>query len=435
MTTSADPPRARTRSAPPPDPLTATERWLIARGMPMLVEDYRSGTDVWTRALPALLVVFVLLLPVPATNQVSVVDAEVVELHLVLDWGGLLRELAVLAAFVIGYVLVNLSRRRRPFARPQRVSWWVPGAVILVPTALELVTDDDITTALAVAVTAALLVAVVYAVTRYALVALFWWAVRWTLRQLGDLVRLTTRVLPLLLLVVTFLFLSTELWQVAGTMDGRLLWSALAVFGGLGIVVLLSRVGEEGDRLDLGADRAYVLEASRGTPMAALAPGLVGLEHRVALTRRQRYNVALVLVVAQLVQVGLIGLVVWAFFVLFGAVAVGFPVQQAWLGPLGIVEPLFGATGDHGVSRQLLRVATFLAGFSAFYAIVVASGDKVYREHFVEHIGHHVRQTLAVRRVYLAARRADGLSAPDPLTPDRLDPGPIAPPEPPRHVP
>ena len=43
-----------------PDPLRATEKWFIRRGLPMFVEDYSAGRDVWTRALPALATLFVL---------------------------------------------------------------------------------------------------------------------------------------------------------------------------------------------------------------------------------------------------------------------------------------------------------------------------------------------------------------------------------------
>ena len=49
-------------SSAEPAALRATERWFMRRGLPMLVEEYSAGTDVWTRALPALVGGFVLLL-------------------------------------------------------------------------------------------------------------------------------------------------------------------------------------------------------------------------------------------------------------------------------------------------------------------------------------------------------------------------------------
>jgi hypothetical protein len=43
------------------DRLRATERWFYRRGLPFLVEDYRSSTDVWTRATPFLMAAFALM--------------------------------------------------------------------------------------------------------------------------------------------------------------------------------------------------------------------------------------------------------------------------------------------------------------------------------------------------------------------------------------
>ena len=58
-----------------------------------------------------------------------------------------------------------------------------------------------------------LVLGIVYVITRYALIALTAWALRWTFAQLGDVAQLVTRVLPLMLLVVTFLYLSPGVWQ------------------------------------------------------------------------------------------------------------------------------------------------------------------------------------------------------------------------------
>ena len=42
--------------------LRATERWFYRTGLPFLVEDYRSSTNVWTRASPALAICFIVLI-------------------------------------------------------------------------------------------------------------------------------------------------------------------------------------------------------------------------------------------------------------------------------------------------------------------------------------------------------------------------------------
>ena len=56
------------------------------------------------------------------------------------------------------------------------------------------------------------------------------WALRRAFRSLGLLLPLATRALPMLLLVVTFLFINADLWQVAARLTGGVLWSAILFF-------------------------------------------------------------------------------------------------------------------------------------------------------------------------------------------------------------
>ena len=253
---------------------------------------------------------------------------------------------------------------------------------------------------------ALVLLAIVYVVTRYALVALAVWVVRWTFRQLSDVTRLITRVLPLMLLFITFLFINTEVWQVAGTMTAGVLWGSLAVFGVLGTLFIVGRSREEFARIEASTDRDVIAAAVVGTPLEGHADALEGLEVPVPLRGRQRANLLLVMVTAQAVQVALVGVVVWSFFVIFGAVAISIPVQEAWLGDLAVIDPLISLSPDHAVTRQLTRVATFLGGFAGFYATVYAASDNVYRAHFSERITTDLERALAVRRAYLAAGAA-----------------------------
>jgi hypothetical protein len=216
-------------------------------------------------------------------------------------------------------------------------------------------------------------------------------------------------VLPLMLLFITFLFINTEVWQVAGTMNAAVLWGSLGVFAMIGVLFIVGRSREEFGGIEVSTDREHVLGLTRGTPIESEAAGLESLEVPVPLRRSQRANLVAVMVTAQAVQVGLVGVVVWAFFVLFGAVAISIPVQEAWLGTLSPIETLIPLHADHGVTRQLLRVATFLGGFAAFYATVYAANDGVYRENFVARISSTVERAVAVRRAYVALRRREGL--------------------------
>jgi hypothetical protein len=385
--------------------LRATERWFIRRGLPMFVEDYSAGRDVWTRAVPVLAVLFVLLL----------LDAA----DLVEDVLGWVLVGAVLAALGGIYVLANRRAGRAPLARPEHVTRWWLIAFVLLPPLLQVagtrqVPWEDLVGNVVIAV---LLLVLVYVVTRYALVALSVWVVRWTFRQLSDLTRLITRVLPLMLLFITFLFINTEVWQVAGTMTAGVLWGSLAVFGVLGTMFIVGRSREEFHRIETSTDRDVVATALVGTPLEGHRDVLEGLEVPVPLRGRQRGNLILVMVTAQAVQVALVGVVVWAFFIIFGAVAISIPVQEAWLGDLSVIEPLVSLGDDHAVTRQLVRVATFLGGFAGFYATVYAASDQVYRAHFSERIITDLERALAVRRAYLADRRRHGLGDPEPDDP------------------
>lgn len=372
-----------------------TERWFIRQGLPLFVEEYSAGRDVWTRAVPALVALFVLDVVVGIAGARSL--------------GGGLALGIVVAVGISAYAGVNRASGRPALALPAHLGlgWLV--AFVLVPSLLSLLVERDLALLAANAVGSLLLLGLVYLITRYALVAQVSWALRWTFRQLSSVTTLITNVLPLMLLFITFLFINTEVWQVAGTMSAAVLWGSLAVFAIVGVLFIAGRSRAEFGEIEVSTDREHVVGLTRGTPIQDVAAGLEELEVPVAMRRSQRANLVAVMVTAQAVQVTLVGMVVWAFFVLFGSVAISIPVQEAWLGSLAQIENLLPLWDDHGVTRQLLRVATFLGGFAAFYATVYAANDGVYRENFVARISATVERAVAVRRAYVALRRREGL--------------------------
>ena len=133
----------------------------------------------------------------------------------------------------------------------------------------------------------------------------------------------------------------------------------------------------------------------------------------VPLRGRQRANLLLVMVTAQAVQVALVGVVVWAFFVIFGAVAIsiaragGLARRPGRHRPADLVEP---RPRRHAVSSRGWRPSS--AGFAGFYATVYAASDSVYRAHFSERITTDLERALAVRRAYLARPARATTSAP-----------------------
>lgn len=372
------------------DRLRETERWFYRRGLPFLVEDYRSSTDVWTRATPFLLVVFVLMILLAAINGENPL----------LALAGLGSALVLLA----GYAGWNTRRGRRWNSLPQRVSWLVLAAFVAVPTLVALVSDGSTAAVLEAMGLAVVILLLTWVVTRYAVIPLLAWATRYTFRGIGDLYRLATRALPLMLLFITFLFINTEVWQVAGPLVGARLWAVIGLFALLGVVFILGRVPSETRLIESTTSASTVIEACERTPLADVAASVQGIETPVPLTKRQWANVGLVMTVAQLVQVTLFAVVVWGFFVLFGTLAIPVELQTLWLDGLTSVDVVVALGDGYGVTLELLRTATFLGAFAGFYVTIYTATDSVYREHFYDRIRQDLERSLYVRRVYVAVR-------------------------------
>lgn len=250
----------------------------------------------------------------------------------------------------------------------------------------------------------------------YALAALHAGAVaRWTIARtfssLGLLIPLATRALPLLLLFITFLFINTEVWQVASSLDDGVLWVAVLLFAAVAVAFLLVRLPEELDQVDDEMAGDSLVRACAGTPLeaeavrcAAEVPEAVTLA-QAEVTGLAKSNLVLVLLISQALQVLLLSLAVYAFFVLFGAVAIQDDVIESWLGYPP--EPFVDAVPV--ITHELVRVATFLAAFSGLYFTVYAVSDETYRKQFFASLMKQLRRAVGVRTVYrsLPARGQD----------------------------
>ncbi|TWH01606.1 hypothetical protein L615_001700000110 [Nocardioides sp. J9] len=240
------------------------------------------------------------------------------------------------------------------------------------------------------------------------------WAVRRTLRSFGLVLPLVTRALPLLLLFITFLFINAEVWQVAASLDGGVLWVAVLLFAGIAVLFLLTRLPEELDDVDQTVESAQLVTACTGTPLEAAARGLADRVERVGavdaqVSGLQRANLVLVLLVAQTVQVLLLAVAVFAFFILFGAVAMAPDVVSSWTGgPLHVVDGVVGEWLGERVSLELLRVSTFLAAFSGLYFTVYAVTDELYRKQFFSVVIRELERAVSARVAYRSLRDAVG---------------------------
>lgn len=305
--------------------------------------------------------------PVPATRQ----EAE--------DW--------FLAHGLPYFVDPIRERVRSRLARGRLVAVAMVGLLLALPVAGVvgwLVHRSDAQGAVSAGVSAGatvvLLVAAVYAGRALQVRLIATWALRQTMGSLGLLFPLATRALPMLLLFVTFLFINTEVWMVASELDGGVLWGAVMLFGALATGFLVVRLTEEVDRLDDEVGREELGDDA----------DVVGL---------QRTNLVLVLLITQAFQVLLLALAVFAFFIVFGAVAMDEKVLEAWIG-----TDLTYPWGIRPVSRELVQVSVFLAAFSGLYFAVYAVTDENYRREFFTEVLGELEQALRVRVRYLRAR-------------------------------
>ena len=261
-------------------------------------------------------------------------------------------------------------------------------------------------TTLSLGLLAGLLVAgvvlAIYAATTLRLRVIARWAVGRTFRSIGMMFPLVTRALPLLLLFVTFLFINTEVWMVANSLDPGVLALAVLLFAAMAVAFLLVRLPEEMDRVDDDTDPERLAARCHGTPVEASAAEVfqerdeAELAGIVEVAGLQKWNLVLVLLVSQFVQVLLLAVAVLLFFLVFGNVIMQPDVVGSWLGQ----KP--EATN---VTDPLIKVSVFLAAFSGLYFTVYAVTDETYRQQFFTSVTRELERAVAVRAVYRSLGR------------------------------
>jgi hypothetical protein len=109
--------------------------------------------------------------------------------------------------------------------------------------------------------------------------------------------------------------------------------------------------------------------------------------------------------VSQGLQVLVVSVAIGAFFVVFGALAVGAEVRESWLATKGsnvLDLTLFGQPIQ--ITEELLRVSGGIAAFSGVYYAIAVLTDATYREEFLEGVTQDMRQIFGARAEYLTAR-------------------------------
>jgi hypothetical protein len=230
------------------------------------------------------------------------------------------------------------------------------------------------------------------------------WAAHRTFSSLGLLFPLVTRALPLLLLFVTFLFINAEVWQVSATLDGSVMWLTVALFVVITVGFLLVRLPEELAVFDEQVDADQLARHVVGTPLEGFHRETDDGAGEVAIGGLQKANLVLMLLITQLVQVVLLSLSVFAFFVAFGLLVMDPDVVMGWTGQ----DHLTAVPFSERANWELVQVSTFLAAFSGLYFTVYAVTDDVYRRQFFSSILRELERAVSVRAAYRALRRTRG---------------------------
>ncbi|MEY2441783.1 MAG: hypothetical protein QOJ46_1209 [bacterium] len=346
------------------DELAAYEGRLRRAGLPLLIEDYSAYEDIFTRAVPLLALVF----------GVQVLGAAN------LDWPVWANALSLgggLAVLLGSLAMANRRRGRRAMSLPDRVGPAELAGFVLIPALLPLISGGQIVSALVTAAGNAFLLALIYGIVGIGLLSILAWAGRRTLAQLAASLVLLTRAVPVLLIFMILLFLTTEVWQVFSDISDAKLVGVVVLFGALGSVFVAARLPNEVRALerDVGVDPP--------------------------LRRRQRFNVGLVMFVSQGLQVLVVSLLIGLFFVAFGALALTPHVIDEWIG-----IPPHPVAGQSWLSVELLRVSGALAAFSGLYYAISVLTEDAYRKEFLDDVETSLRETFKDRARYLDLRAA-----------------------------
>ena len=341
------------------------ERGFRHDGLPLLIEGYTATEDVFTRAIPLLVLVFVFEV-LGAAN---------------LEWSASVNALAIGGGIVVllgAFGILNVVRGRPFLSIPRKVGVPELTAFVLLPAGLPLAFGGQLTSALVtVAVNLALILAI-YVVVGFGVFSILRWTVARFFLQLGASLTLLVRALPLLLFFALVTFFTAEYWLLFGSASNATFYAAVFLFALLIASFLLFRLS--GSVRDLERDSSLT----------------------VPLRRRQRVNVGLVIFIAQALQVAFVGLTIWLCFMVFGALLVSDAIRQDWIGSTGRGLFTIAFLGEQlTVTKELVRTSAGVASFSALYYAVASAVDSTYRDEFVEQLTDQLRDTFTSRNEYL----------------------------------
>jgi hypothetical protein len=348
--------------------LGAYERRFRRAGLPLFIEDYSAAGDVFTRAAPLLALVFI----------GEMLGAISFDWSL---WANLGAALGGLAILIGAFALVNRLRRRPATALPDRVGPVELALFVIVPGLLPFIFGGQVESGFVTMGGNLVLLWLVWMVVGYALPSILRGALGRLGEEIGGSVATLARAVPLLMLFAAVLFVNTEMWQVFSSVPGPFLAALGVLVVAFGLLFLVAQLPGEVRRMEG--------DFAGGNP----------------LSRRQRVNVALIMLVSHALQVMVVTMAIGGAFVLFGALAIGPTVYDAWIGSPGkvlVTLHLFGESAR--ITEELLRVAGAVAGLSGLYYAIAVLTDATYRDQFLDRLSADMRDVFADRARYLQER-------------------------------
>lgn len=374
-----------------------TERWFVRRGVPHLIADYSATADIWTRATPFLSLVLFAELFLAFGDRVS-------------GWSQA-AAFVVGIAFVLGaFAVVNVLRGRAAVSLPDDIGVPELAAFVLVPAVLPAVVNEDspVGALVAAIVTNLVILAITYVVVSYGLFPLMRWSASRFFQELGGLMDLLGKTLPLLLLFSAFLVLNAEMWQVAHDLPTAYFAIVVALLVALGSTFIAVSLRRERAGEQHFTSWREVIDCCAKSPLAELEPTDPTRRPELPpLDRSTERNLALMRFVGISIQVLLVAVPVTLFYIVFELLTVRETTILQWVA-VDALDPgrdvlwegsLLG--NELLLTRAHIVVAGFIGAFSGLQFAVSVLTDETFREQFAADVASEVREILAVRALYL----------------------------------
>jgi len=381
----------------------AIERWFVHRGVPQAIFHYNAAEDVLTRMVPYLTAVFLLGALAGFGDRFK-------------GWSQFGVAIVAFALLTGLAVALNRWRGRRNFELPDNVGWIEIGLFLIGAPLVAVLFGDLPWQPVWLLVVNLVLLGVGYVITTYGAVPMLRWGLREVGVQVRGVINVLSRLLPLLLLFATFLFLNAEMWQVAHGLSTELYVIVIAMVLLPAAVFLALRSPDEIANLHSFASWQEIDGICDLTDAPITGRKVVpeGRPNLVPLDQGERRNLALLMLAAQLVQTVLVAVGIGLFFVAFGLFTVREETLLQWteisaanFDPLARFS-VFGA--EVVVTWELFAVSGFIAAISALQFAVSLNSDEMYRKQFYASLEFEIREVLAVRARYLEPMVRQALS-------------------------